>query len=460
MAVVADASAAEADPTDAERWPGLDAEGAAILRQMRDHPQAPLWRKASGHRLLPEEWPTLRAFEAAVARAPIVQAAPGQSPPDWLDGFLRHALALVPAYRSWGYGDTLPRHFSDLPTTARADLSRDIAAFVPDDQPLDRLINFSTSGTTGHPLLIASHPVVAGRYRAFHERALARRGIHLQAGAGQVGVVLIGWQQTCFTYVSVTPTRAQSGLAKINLHPDDWRDPADRAVWLDAMRAEVYSGDPLSFAELLGLPTRHRPRALLSTSMHLSDGLRSALEMRFDAPVIDLYSMNEAGPIAAFEPELDAHVLLQPQLLVEILDEQQRPLPPGQRGEITLTGGFNFCLPLLRYRTGDHAALERVGADWLLRGLAGRPPVWFERADGSRFNNVELTHALKGLALARWQVWQGPDGHVELRLPQGLAAPVVTKAVAALQARFGPGVRVVSRLLAADAGKLPQYLRG
>lgn len=459
MAAVAAASAVEADPTDAERWPGLDAAGADILRQMRDHPQAPLWRKASGHRLLPEEWPALRAFEAAVARASIAQAAPGQRPPAWLDGFLRHALARVPAYRAWGFAEMLPRHFTDLPTTARADLSADIAAFVPEDLPLDRMINFSTSGTTGHPLLIASHPMVAARYRAFHERALARRGIQLKAGAGQVGVVLIGWQQTCFTYVSVTPTRGQSGLAKINLHPDDWRNPADRVSWLDAMQAEVYSGDPLSFAELLALPTRHRPRALLSTSMHLADGLRTALETRFGAPVIDLYSMNEAGPIAAFEPELGAHVLLQPQLLVEILDEQQQPVPLGQRGEITLTGGFNFCLPLLRYRTGDHAALERHGADWLLRGLSGRPPVWFQRADGSRFNNVELTHALKGLSLPRWQVWQGADGEVELRLPAALTPDLSAAALAAVGACFGSAVPVTVAPLALQAGKVAQYLR-
>jgi phenylacetate-coenzyme A ligase PaaK-like adenylate-forming protein len=35
----------------------------------------------------------------------------------------------------------------------------------------------------------------------------------------------------------------------------------------------------------------------------------------------------------------------------------------GERGEVTPTGGFNFCLPLLRYRTGDYPRLLRRGAD-------------------------------------------------------------------------------------------------
>lgn len=447
----------EPDPTAAERWPGLSAAGAAILRQMRDHPHAPYWRNASGHRLLPAEWPALQAFERAVRAARIQQAPPGHPEPDWLDGFLRRALTQVPACRAWGFDGQPPARFSDLPTTSRAELSSDITAFVPDDVALDRVINFSTSGTTGHPLLIASHPVVAARYRAFHERALARRGVTLEAGEGRVGVVLIGWQQTCFTYVSVTPTRAQSGLAKINLHPADWRHPDHRAAWLDAMQAEVYSGDPLSFAELLKLPTRHRPRALLSTSMQLSDGLRAQLDSRFEAPVIDVYSMNEAGPIAAWEPALEGHVLLQPQLKVEILDAQQQPVPLGQPGEITLTGGFNFCLPLIRYRTGDHAMLCRHGDDWVLRGFGGRPPVVFERADGSHFNNVELTHALKKLALPRWQVSQRRDLRVILALPAGLPTAVRDAAITAVVTCFGPGVALSLDDLDAAVAKVPQY---
>src|SRR4030095_6178369 len=100
------------------------------------------------------------------------------------------------------------------------DLSRDIAQFVPDSVPIDRLINFRTSGTTGHPLLLASHPVVAANSLAFHKRALRRFGIELRHGRGQVGVVLVAFQRQCFTYVSVTPAMDESGLVKLHLHSD------------------------------------------------------------------------------------------------------------------------------------------------------------------------------------------------------------------------------------------------
>jgi phenylacetate-CoA ligase len=296
---------------------------------------------------------------------------------------------------------------------------------------------------------------VAARYLAFHLRALRRFGIEPQAGRGRVGVVLLGLQRACFTYVSVTPLLDESGLAKINLHPDDWRDPADRAAYLDALAPEVIAGDPISFAELLRLGLRHRPRALLSTAMALLPGLRAALEERFGCPVLDLYSMNEAGPVGVLDPAAGGHVLLQHRLYVEILDAAGRPVPPGARGEITLTGGFNFCLPLLRYRTGDQASLELRRGELVLAGLEGRPPVRFRTAAGLWVNNVDVTHALADLALPRFALRQEADGGLVLQLPE--AAVEASDVRAALARVFGDGVVVRLEPLPETEDKVVQY---
>ncbi len=396
-------------PTDDERFPILSDAGRAVMLRMREHPAAPRFRNHSGHRLHPEDLPGLRLFADEVAGAEVDPR--GDLRHGWFAEFAQRALAGVPFYRRYG---ALPEHLSDLPTISRSDLARDIAAFVPDTQPLDRLINFRTTGTTGEPLLVASHPLVAARYLAFHRRALRRFGVELASGAGDVGVMLVGWQQRCFTYVSVTPLQGECGLAKINLHENDWRDPADRGVYIDAMAPEVITGDPLSLAVLLEVDFRHRPRALMSTSMRLSSGLRAALEQRFACPLLDLYSLNEVGPVACFDARVDAHVLLQHRLVVEILDPDGMPVAPGGRGEITLSGGFNFCLPLLRYRTGDHAALELRAGEWVLRGLEGRAPVRFRCSDGVYVNNIDVTHALKPFVLAQYALTQRADGSFDL----------------------------------------------
>ncbi len=382
-----------------------------MLQFLREHPHAPIFRSQSGHRLFAEDLERVCLFEKEVQEAH-VGWKPGEAPA-WLGEFIAQCVEEVPAYRR--YGSPTADLFA-LPTVSRADLSRDIAQFVPDSAPVERLINFRTSGTTGHPLLLASHPIVAASYLAFHKRALRRFGITLRHGRGQVGVMLIGWQRKCFTYVSVTPSMDESGVVKINLHPGDWCDPDDRAAYVDAMAPEVIAGDPISFAELAQLPVQHRPRALLCTSMALLPGLRAHLEERFGCAVLDLYSMNEAGPIAVADPVAGGHVLLQHRMCVEILNEAGKPLPLGECGEVTLTGGFNFCLPLLRYRTGDFAALHLNGPEPVLIDLEGRPPVRYRTTTGGWVNNIEITHALRAFAISQYTLHQSADGRLELKV--------------------------------------------
>lgn len=395
---------------DPERYPTLTEDGARMLKFLREHPQAPVYRNESGNRLTPEDLEQLAEFERTLNQSSINWNA--QQTPGWLDAFVEQVYREVPFYRAQGNAP----HFTDIAPVSRADFSRDIAAFVPNNVPIERMINFRTTGTSGNPLLIASHPRVAASYLCFHRRALRRFGIELTPGPQQVGVVLVGFQRRCFTYVSVTPQLGESGLAKINLHPDDWNSPDDRAAYLDALNPEIYTGDPLSFSELKNLPLRTQPRALISVGMMLSDGLKTELENHFNAPVLDIYSLNEAGPVGVFDADLGGHLLLQPRLYIEILDRQGQPVAPGERGEITLTGGFNFCLPLLRYRTGDHAALTYSTEGPLLTGLSGRTPVRFRTQTGEWINNIDITHALRLLPLAQFGLHQAADGTLCLSL--------------------------------------------
>lgn len=400
------------EATDEDRYPTLSDAGRATLRLMREHPAAPRFTQASGNRLRAGDLDSLAAFERdhGTARVPLIHA----TRPAWLDAFVAHAFAHVPHYRALG---TPPRCFEDIPTTSRADLAADVARFVPDGLPLDRLIHFQTTGTTGHPLILPSHPLVAGRYLTFHRRALRRFGIEPMGGAGRVGVVLLGHQERCFTYTSVTPQTGESGLAKINLHPGDWASPGDRGAWLEAMAPEFIAGDPLSFAALLALPVALRPRAMFSVSMMLSPGMREALATRFGCPVLDIYSLNEVGPVAVFDPAVGAHVLLQPRLYVEILRGDGQRAGDGEQGEIVVSGGFNDYLPLLRYRTGDFATAGAHRGEPVLRDFSGRPPVRFRRADGGWVNNVDVTHALGHLPLSHFRLHQFADGTLALTLP-------------------------------------------
>jgi phenylacetate-CoA ligase len=436
--------------TEKDRYPSLTDQGRAMLRFLREHPHAPIYRNESGNRLTEQDMVQVHAFEREVESA---DAGWGRErSPGWLPAFVESCFAGIPHYRRYG---SRPKAFQDIPTIDRSHLSRDITQFVPDTVPLERMMLFQTSGTTGHPLIVPSHPLVAASYLPFHKKALRRFGIEPVNGRGKVGVVLLGYQRKCFTYVSVTPAMDESGLAKINLHPDDWRDPDDRARYLDALAPEVITGDPISFEVLASLPLSHRPRAAISTAMTLLPGMRERLEARFGCPVLDIYSLNEAGPIAVADQDAGGHALLQHRLYVEILDEAGLVLPTGERGEITLTGGFNFCLPLLRYRTGDYASLAFYGDEPVLMELEGRPPVMFRTMSGEMINNLEVTHALQRFSLPRFTLHQGRDGSLLLGIDG--SAFRMDSIRDALLGLFGPGQSLEIREHCLFPGKVVQY---
>lgn len=425
---------------DTERLPGLSGRAARRLRRCVEHVDAPHFTGRSGHRLTAEDLRQLLADKAAYQQA-------GSS---WLAPFLTRCRQQVPFYRNY------PWHVSwqDLPCTQRSDLSRHITAFVPDDIEPAHLIAYETSGTTGHPLTVPSLPLVAARYHCFHERILGWHGIDLPSLKGDTGVMLVGDQQRCFTYASVLPYWDDKVLLKTNLNPADWPEPDARGRYIDACKPLLITGDPRSLRTLLSLEFKHKPAAILSTSMTLLQGLKDRLAHRFGCPVINLYSMNEAGPIAADDGSGLGLRLVQSTLQVDILDGQNRPSGHQVRGEITLTGGFNPCLPLLRYRTGDYACLvEDEHGRRYLQQLDGRPPVRYKAAAGW-LNNVDITHLLQPFGLAQYQLHQEQSGALSLQV-EGEVNEAALKQV--LSQAFGAGCRVRIGQYRGAADKLIQY---
>lgn len=418
--------------TEEQRRPLLDAQGRALLHHLLEHADAPRYNHTCGDRLTADGLRDARAFDAEVATA--APWVPGVPPP-WVPAFVDRCLRTVPIYRRPG---AVPARLEDLPTVDRADLVREYWSFVPDDHPLDEMVVYTTTGTTdGAVAYIPSTPVVATGYVSMLRAALRTRGLTLDGGVGRTAVALVCWQRSTYTYASVSSFLDQAAVLKLNLNPTEWPSPESPVRFLDELDPEILTGDPVAFAHLAELPVAIRPKALLSSALALLPGLRARLEDRFGCPVIDVYGMNEAGPVAAATVDGSAHLLLQPRLYVEVLDRAGRPVPVGQRGEITLTGGFNPALPLLRYRTGDYAALENHGGTARLVGLEGRRPVAFEGADGHAVNTIDATVALRPFPLARYRLHQRADRSVLLTVDPVTPGADDDALAAAVSSAFG-----------------------
>lgn len=404
-----------------ERFPLLSESGRRFLHRLRQDSQAPRWNWPNGEQLDAAGLDQVRRFAGALREERTLDAA-GQPP--WLSRYTDFCLADIPFYRRRGRTGS---RFQDIPSCTREDLSRAPWEFVPDRESLERLVVFSSSGVTGHPARLPTHPWTAACGVPLIELALRRVGVSFPRGVDRMALTNIADYRGAYTTAIVVAYLEEAGCVRVNLRAEDWREPEDCRQYLDRWHAPVMLGDPLAFASLLGVGLRVSPQVLVSSVMQLSDGLAEKLRSKFGCEVLDLYALTEAGIVAVGTDR--GHEVLPHDVYVEVLDEHDQPCGPGQRGEVTITGGRNPFAPLLRYRTGDFASLERIvarsdarpdeppGERTVLVGLEGRPPVEFLTAAGDIVHSMEVSRGLRRFPLIQFQLHQdrGKGFHFRFR---------------------------------------------
>ena len=100
-------------------------------------------------------------------------------------------------------------------------------------------------------------------------------------------------------------------------------------------------------------------RKIISTSEPLSESRRRILEDAWGCKVIDVWGMTEFGLACAIEcDEQNGLHTDEANMLLEIIDpETGEHVPPGEKGELVITGLNSEGTVLIRYRTRDMAAL-------------------------------------------------------------------------------------------------------
>jgi len=81
---------------------------------------------------------------------------------------------------------------------------------------------------------------------------------------------------------------------------------------------------------------------------------KEAIERQFGCRVFDTYGCTE-GIMIAGQCERGAYHVMTPHVHVELLDDENRPVPTGHIGRVVVTRLDNFSMPLIRYKLGDLA---------------------------------------------------------------------------------------------------------
>lgn len=98
-------------------------------------------------------------------------------------------------------------------------------------------------------------------------------------------------------------------------------------------------------------------KVVFVTSEVLYPHQRELISETFNCPVANGYGGRDSGFISHECPQGGMHIMADA-MIVETVDSNGRPVPPGQAGEIVVTDLYSRELPFLRYVTGDIGVLS------------------------------------------------------------------------------------------------------
>ncbi len=304
-----------------------------------------------------------------------------------LELLLRHAASTVPYYRErWRGG---PRAFEELPILGGRELQDDYERLKSERVPPEhgRTSELRTSGSTGAPKRVLRTQLS----QLFWEALTLREHLwHRRDFSKKLAVIRRGPSGTHASWGGATAGAFVTGPA-VGVPLES--DVDTQVAWLQQESPAYFLTYPsllreMTRASLLGgirIPGLLQARTL---SEIVTLELRQLCREAWGVPLIDMYSSEEVGFIAAQCPDYEHYHVHAETLLVEVLDEGGRPCAPGEVGRVVVSDLHNFATPLIRYDLGDFAEVGRPcpcgrGLPVLAR-IIGRTRNALVTADGKR----------------------------------------------------------------------------
>jgi phenylacetate-CoA ligase len=279
----------------------------------------------------------------------------------WPETF-RHAKKNSPFYRELFRGHKGVPRLADLPTMDKQTLSKRNADFLC--VPHHRIAEIvTTSGTTGRPLvwmLTPSdvHRLAVNEKLSFECAGLTPRDNVLVAVALDRCFIagLAYWQGLRELGCTVVRVGASSSLLVLEmikrLRPTAIvAVPSFLGVIAEKARETNFPLKKSTVKKIIciGEPIRDNGFSLNTAGR--------AIESAWNARVFSTYGVTElANSLCECAAGVGGH-LHEEQLHLEILDDDGHPLPDGEVGEVVATTFGVEAMPLIRYRTGDCAAM-------------------------------------------------------------------------------------------------------
>ena len=338
-----------------------------------------------------------------------------------LRSVLLHAFHEVPYYwqrwHSAGLASTdLERltlsGLSKLPLTPKRDLVGNADSFVAQNiAGKKKLHRYHSSGSTGTPVTCVLSSEDHQRFFAAREvRSFGWAGTSIQSPRAMIGGrLVVPDTDSAPPYYRYNWAERQVYFSAFHISPDRVRDYLEG---FHRYRPAVLTGYAHSYYTLgrmmleKGLRLDYVPIALVLSSEKLTQTMKSVIQEAFRARPYEEYGAVEQCVLVT-ECEFGSLHVNSDFGIVEILDQEDMPVPAGVQGRIVCTALLSETQPLIRYDLGDIGTLSATvcpcGRDHLtvLQEVTGRVEDVVVGPDGRQTVRlhglfIDLPHVLEG----------------------------------------------------------------
>ena len=139
-------------------------------------------------------------------------------------------------------------------------------------------------------------------------------------------------------------------------------------------------------------------KAIVTSAGTLYPFMREKIERIFQCRVFNRYGSREVGDVACERPGFEGLWVAPWGTYVEIVDDDDNPVPPGFEGNILVTSLANYAMPLIRYKIGDRGALAAESQErrtvQILEKVSGRITDNFKTKNGKIVPGEYFIHLL------------------------------------------------------------------
>lgn len=309
-----------------------------------------------------------------------------------LKRLLIHAFKSVPYYTKkyhkftgMFYNDFSLKNFNLLPIIKREEINKNRNKFISKNLKNNKLIENSTSGSTGEAVYLYYDKFSAGYRRA----AVIRNQSWIDVKFSDKKAILWGAPMDLKSIRSFrgqfrSKIKRQLFLSSFNLSKKALNDYAKQLTKFKPKLLISYPGPLCVFSEYLLKNDIKIPsiKNIISSAETLYPWQKDIIQSAFDVPVYNRYGCREFGDIAQECKKREGLHINSDRFFVEVVDEKMNPVIDESYGEILITDLDNYGMPMIRYRIGDVGSIKKNLCS------CGLPFPMFKRIEGRTLDIV------------------------------------------------------------------------